>query len=151
MNSCQKVKQLTSSIIWELWDVCVKQFTKKRPDLWESRNARSNNAIVIRHFLTKNGTNTIRQSPNSTDLLPCDFFLSSRLKKSLRETRFSSQEEIMKKSKTALMAKPKTEYKNCLEDWIKRWLAWVRCSRRGVLWRRPCRFWWINLYFSFFE
>ena len=27
----------------------------------------------------------------------------------------------MKKSKTALMAKPKTEYKKCFEDWIKRW------------------------------
>ena len=29
MTSCQKVRQLTSSFIWELWDVCVKQFAKK--------------------------------------------------------------------------------------------------------------------------
>ena len=92
---------------------------QKRPDSWESRNAGSNNVIVIRTFLIKNGTNTIQQPPNSTDLTPCDFFLFSRLKKSLRGPRFSSQEEIMKKSKTALMAKPKTEYKKCFEDWIK--------------------------------
>ena len=94
---------------------------QKRPDLWESSNARSHKTIVIRNFLTKNRTNTIQEPPNSTDLTPCDYFLFSRLKKSLRGTRFSSQEEIMKKSNTALMAKPKTEYKKCFEDWIKRW------------------------------
>ena len=27
----------------------------------------------------------------------------------------------MKKSKTALMVKPKTEYKKCFEDWVKPW------------------------------
>ena len=95
---------------------------QKRPDLWESSNARPNNAIVIRNFLTKNGTNTIQQPPNSTDLVPCNFFLFSRLKKSLRRTSLSNQEEIMKKSKTAL----KTEYKKFFEDWIY-------CSRWGVL------------------
>ncbi|EFN87778.1 hypothetical protein EAI_10319, partial [Harpegnathos saltator] len=64
-------------------------------------------------FLTKNGTNTIQQPPNSPDLAPCDFFLFGRFKKPLRGTCFSSQEEIMEKSKTALMAIPKTEYQKC--------------------------------------
>ena len=57
---------------------------QKRPNLWESRNARSNNAIVIRNFLTKNGTNATQQPPDLTDLAPCDFLLFSRFKKSLR-------------------------------------------------------------------
>ena len=104
-------------------DVAFETPKKKRPDLWESRNARSNNAIVIRNFLTtKNGTNTVQQSPNSTVLAPCDFFLFGRLKNSPREIRFSSQVEIMKTLKTVQMIKPKTEYKNCFED----------CSQRGV-------------------
>ena len=89
---------------------------QKRPDLWETRNARSNNAVVIRNFLTKNGTNAIQQPPNSTDLAPCDFFLFSLLKKSLRGTRFSSQEETINKSKMTRMA----QSNKCFEDWIKK-------------------------------
>lgn len=101
---------------------------RKRPELWAENswilhhdNAPSHNAIIIRNFLTKNATNTIQQPPNSPDLAPCDFFLFNRVKKPLRGTRFSSREEVMEKSQEALMDIPKTEYKKCFEDWIKRW------------------------------
>lgn len=101
---------------------------RKRPELWAENswilhhdNAPSHNAIIIRNFLTKNATNTIQQPPNSPDLAPCDFFLFNRVKKPLRGTRFSSREEVMEKSQEALMGIPKTEYKKCFEDWIKRW------------------------------
>lgn len=60
-------------------------------DMGFRRAAPSHNAIIIRNLLTKNGTNTIQQPPNSSDLAPCDFFLFGRLKKPLRGTRFSSQ------------------------------------------------------------
>ena len=65
--------------------------------------------------------NTIQQPPNSPDLAPCDFFLFGRLKKPLRGTRYSTRDEVMEKSKMALMAIPQTDYKKCFEDWIKRW------------------------------
>lgn len=101
---------------------------RKRPELWAENswilhhdNAPSHNAIIIRNFLTKNATNTIQQPPNSPDLAPCDFFLFNRVKKPLRGTRFSSREEVMEKSQEALMDIPKTKYKKCFEDWIKRW------------------------------
>lgn len=101
---------------------------QKRPDLWENNswilhhdNAPSHNAIIIREHLAKNGTNTIQQPPNSPDLAPCDFFLFDRLKKPLRGTRFSTRDEIMEKSKMALMAIPQTDYEKCFKDWIKRW------------------------------
>ena len=94
---------------------------QKRSDFLESNNAWSHNPIVIRNFLTKNWTNTIQQPRNST----VHFFLFTRLKKPLRGTRFSLHEEIMKKSKTALMAIPKTECKKCFEDWIKLWYMCV--------------------------
>lgn len=101
---------------------------RKRPELWAENswilhhdNAPSHNAIIIRNFLTKNATNTIQQPPNSPDLAPCDFFLFNRVKKPLRGTRFSSREEVIEKSQKALMDIPKTEYKKCFEDWIKRW------------------------------
>ena len=65
--------------------------------------------------------NTIQQPPNSPDLAPCDFFLFGGLKKPLRGTRYSTRDEVMEKSKMALMAIPKTDYKKCFEDRIKRW------------------------------
>ncbi|XP_071649994.1 protein GVQW3-like [Temnothorax longispinosus] len=73
------------------------------------------------NFLQKRDRVDIAKPSNSPDLAPCDFFLFNRIKKPLRGTRFSSREEIMEKSKTALMAIPNTEYKKCFEDWIKRW------------------------------
>ena len=98
---------------------------QKRPDLWENHsyhdNAPSHNAIVIREHLAKNETNTIQQPPNLPDLAPCDFFLFGRLKKPLRGTRYSTRDEVMEKSKMALMAIPQTDYTKCFDDWVKRW------------------------------
>ncbi|CAK9796116.1 hypothetical protein ANTQUA_LOCUS624 [Anthophora quadrimaculata] len=45
----------------------------------------------------------------------------NQLKKPLRGTCYSTREEVMTKSKTALMDIPKIEYQRCFEDWIKRW------------------------------
>ena len=117
MNSFQKARPSTRSIILALWDVFVKQFTKKRPDLWANNswilhhdNAPSYNAIFIREHLAKNETRTIQQPSNSPDLASCDFFLFGRLKKPLRRTRYNTRDEVMEKSKMALMAIPQTDY-----------------------------------------
>ena len=106
----------------------MKQFAKKGPAFWENNswilhhdNAPSDNANVIREHLAKNEINTIQQPPDSPDLAPCDFFLFGRLKKPLSGTRYSTRDEVMGKSKMALMAIPQTDYKKCFEDWIKRW------------------------------
>ncbi|XP_066143583.1 histone-lysine N-methyltransferase SETMAR-like [Euwallacea fornicatus] len=74
------------------------------------------NGVVHHEFFPEGQT-----PPNSPDLAPCDFFLFNRVKKPLRGTRFSSREEVIEKSQEALMDIPKTEYKKCFEDWIKRW------------------------------
>ena len=105
----------------------MKQFAKKETGFNNSRilhhdNAPPHNAIVIREHLAKNETTTIQQQPNSPDLAPYDFFLFGRLKKPLRGTRYSTRDEVMDKSKMALMAIPQTDYKKCFEDWIKRYL-----------------------------
>lgn len=100
----------------------------KRPQLWSKKswilhhdNAPSHNALIIRDFLVKNGTITIQQAANSPDLAPCDFFLFSRLKKSLRGTRYDTKELIKQKSKEELMSIPKIEFEKCFQSWIKRW------------------------------
>ena len=92
---------------------------QKIPDLWENNswilhhdNAPSHNAIVIREHLATNETNTIHQPPNLPDLAPCYFFLFGRLKKSLCGTRYSTRDDVMEKSKMALMVIPKPIIKN---------------------------------------
>lgn len=73
-----------------------KAIRKKRLDLWGNNswilhhdNA-SHSAIIIRDFFARNSTNTVPQAPYSPDMLPCDFFLFSQLKKPLRGTRFDT-------------------------------------------------------------
>ena len=108
---------------------CLREaIRQKRPDLWANNswilhddNAPSYNAIVIREHLAKNKTNSIQQLPTSPDLAPCDVFLFGRLKKPLCGTRYSTRDEVMEKSKMALMAIPQNDYKKCFEDWINRW------------------------------
>ena len=119
MNSFQKARPTTTSIIWALWDVCVKQFAKKDRIYGQTTRGfcttithRTHNAIVIREHLAKNETNTVQQPPNLPDLASCDFFVFGRLKKPLRGTRYSTRDEVMEKSKMALMAIPQTDYKN---------------------------------------
>lgn len=76
---------------------------------------------MIRAFLAENNTNTIQQAPNSPDLALCDFFLFGRLKKSLRGSSSGSRETITEKSLSTLNVIPEVEFRNCYEDWIKRW------------------------------
>ena len=87
-----------------------KAIRHKRPDLWANNSwilhhdsAPSHNAIVIREHLAKTETNTIQQPPNLSNLASCDFFLFGRLKKPLRGTRYSTRDDVMEKSKMALL------------------------------------------------
>ena len=100
----------------------------KRPELWRNNswflhhdNAPSHTALVLREYLAKNSTNIVPQPPYLPDLAPCDFWLFSKLKRPLRGHRFDSIEEIKAESKRELMAIPEDEYKQCFENWKKRW------------------------------
>ncbi len=57
--------------------------------------------------------------PYSPDLVPCDFLLFSRIKKSLKGKRFANVEEVKQKTAEALKCIKIDEFKNCFEQWIK--------------------------------
>ena len=97
------------------------EIRQERSDLWANNswilhhdNAPSYSAIIVREHLGKNETNTIQKPPKPPHLAPCDFFLSGWLKKPLRETRYSARDEVMEKSKMALMSIPQTDLKKML-------------------------------------
>jgi hypothetical protein len=59
----------------------------KRPELWPDNwilhhdNAPAHDAVRFREFLAKKFITKMKHPPNSSDLVPCDFFAFSKIKK----------------------------------------------------------------------
>ncbi|UYV78689.1 hypothetical protein LAZ67_16002394 [Cordylochernes scorpioides] len=113
------------------WRGQGKRFEKKRPEKWTNGdwilhhdNARPHTAHLVTSFLAKNGTEILPQPPYSPDIAPNDFFLFPKLKAVLKGRHFDTREDIIEKSLQASKSIPKEAYKNCFDNWEKRW----RCS-----------------------
>ncbi|UYV66746.1 hypothetical protein LAZ67_4002753 [Cordylochernes scorpioides] len=105
--------------------------SKKRPEKWTNGdsilhhdNARPHTAHLVTSFLAKNGTEILPQPPYSPDIAPNDFFLFPKLKEVLKGRHFDTREDIIEKSLLVLKRIPKEAYKNCFDNWEKRW----RCA-----------------------
>ncbi|UYV69455.1 hypothetical protein LAZ67_6003654 [Cordylochernes scorpioides] len=102
--------------------------SKKRPEKWTNGdwilhhdNARPHTVHLVTSFLAKNGTEILPQPPYSPDIAPNDFFLFPKLKAVLKGRHFDTREDIIEKSPLALKSIPKEAYKNCFDNWEKRW------------------------------
>ena len=101
---------------------------KKRPDLWKHNlcllhhdNPPAHTSLLVREFLAKNNTVTMPQPPYSSDMAPCDFFLFSKIERTLKGRRFTAIYDIKGASLEELKAIPKIEFEKCFEDWKKLW------------------------------
>ncbi|UYV67997.1 hypothetical protein LAZ67_5002746 [Cordylochernes scorpioides] len=56
-----------------------------------------------------------------SDIAPNDFFLFPKLKAVLKGRHFDTRDDIIEKSPLALKSIPKEAYKNCFDNWEKRW------------------------------
>ncbi|KYN15982.1 hypothetical protein ALC57_11779 [Trachymyrmex cornetzi] len=63
---------------------------------------------------------TIINPSYSPEMAPCDFFLFPKLKRTPKR-RFSTIEEIKKKSLAELKAIPKEAFQQCFASWKQRW------------------------------
>ncbi|UYV72689.1 hypothetical protein LAZ67_10000308 [Cordylochernes scorpioides] len=102
--------------------------SKKRPEKWTNGgwilhhdNARPHTAHLMTSFLAKNGTQILLQPPYFPDIAPNDFFLFPKLKAVLKGRHFDTRDDIIEKSPLALKSIPKEAYKNCFDNWEKRW------------------------------
>ncbi|UYV79170.1 hypothetical protein LAZ67_17001333, partial [Cordylochernes scorpioides] len=127
------IKEMYLSILRRLREA----IRKKRPEKWTNGdwilhhdNARPHTAHLVTSFLAKNGTEILPQPPYSPDIAPNDFFLFPKLKAVLKGRHFDTREDIIEKSLLALKSIPKEAYKNCFDNWEKRW----RCRRRVFEW-----------------
>ncbi|UYV69856.1 hypothetical protein LAZ67_7000978 [Cordylochernes scorpioides] len=78
-------------------------------------------------FLAKNGTHILLQPPYFPDIAPNDFFLFPKLKAVLKGRHFDTRDDIIEKSPLALKSIPKEAYKNCFDNWEKRW-RWCQAT-----------------------
>ncbi|UYV81426.1 hypothetical protein LAZ67_20001157 [Cordylochernes scorpioides] len=78
-------------------------------------------AHLVTSVLAKNGTQILPQPPYSPDIAPNDFFLFPKLKAVLKGRHFDTRDDIIEKSLLALKSIPKEAYKNCFDNWEKRW------------------------------
>jgi len=74
---------------------------RKRPELWRSGdwflhhdNAPAHTALSVTWYLASLGWTTVPHPSYSPDLAPCDFFLFLTMKKTLKEKRFATVEEV---------------------------------------------------------
>jgi hypothetical protein len=70
----------------------------------------------------------VPQPPYSPDLSPCDFFLFSRLKSTLKGKRFQDVAEVQLNTTRQLQAITKQAYQTRIEKWKDRW---NRCIQSG--------------------
>jgi histone-lysine N-methyltransferase SETMAR len=76
---------------------------RKIPELWKNGwilhqdNALAHNALSVRQFMAKKQVPVLPHAPYLPDLAPCDFFLFSKLKHSLKGTHLQSTENIQRK------------------------------------------------------
>ena len=97
---------------------------KKRPDLWKNNswllhhnNSPAHTLLLVPEFLGKN--NTVTMPSYSPDMALCDFFLFSKIKRTLKGRRFRTLDDIKSASLKELKAIPKIEFEKCFEDWEK--------------------------------
>jgi transposase len=104
----------------------------KRLDLWASRNwqlhhdnAPAHSSHLIQSFLAKHGIPVVRQTPYSTDMALCDFWLFPKLKRPLKGSHFESHEDIMLNATKELKSLPEEAFQKCFQQRKERWAKCV--------------------------
>jgi transposase len=102
---------------------------RKRGDLWRDHslilhhdNAPSNSSFRVSQILAGKGISVMDHAPYSPDLAPAPFWLFPKLKNVLKGKRFLSTEDIKSSVKKKMLTDiPVQGFKNCFEQWPKRW------------------------------
>jgi len=96
---------------------------RKRPQLWKNgfilhqNNAPAHAALSVQQFLVDKNIATLQNPLYSPDLAPCHFFLFSKLKSVLKETRFESIEAAKNKTTQVLKQLTENELQHAFDQW----------------------------------
>jgi hypothetical protein len=123
-NARPRIRLSTITVLQRLHDAV----RRKRPHKWSPGtwllhhdNTPCHAALSVREFLAKHSIPVVPHPPYSPDLPPCDFFLFSRLKSTLKGKRFQDVAEIQLNMTRQLQAFPRQAHQTCIEKWKVRW------------------------------
>jgi hypothetical protein len=80
-------------------------------------NAPCHTSLLIHQFLPDKNFTVCLHLPYSPDLAPCDFWLFSKLKLTMKGKRFASIPEIEVTTTTRLKGLMKVDFQNCFKKW----------------------------------
>jgi transposase len=75
----------------------------------------------VLHCLAGKDISAMENPPYSPDLAPTDFWLFPKHKRVLKGKSFSGIEDIKSSMRKFLTDIPVLDFKNCFEQWLKRW------------------------------
>jgi histone-lysine N-methyltransferase SETMAR len=97
----------------ELWRACSL--------ILHHDNAPTHSSLRVLQLLAGKGISATDHPPYSPDLASADFWLFPKLMSVLKGKRFSDVENIKSSVKRILTDIPVQDFKNCFEQWPKRW------------------------------
>ena len=80
-------------------------------------NAPSHTSLVVQQFLAEKSVPVITQPPYSLDLAPSNVWLFPTLKMGLKDTRFTTMEDIKSNATAKLRKIPKEAFRQCFQQW----------------------------------
>ena len=105
-----------------------KRFCRKRPALFKSGqwhfhqdNAPVHNSILVKEYLTKMGIKTVRQPPNSPNLVPCDFCLFPKLKEKLKGCRYETIGEMKEAVRKVIDTPTEEDFHGAFQKLLERY------------------------------
>ena len=83
-------------------------------------NAPAHASLLIHSYLAKHQTSVVPHPPYSPDLAPADFFLSPKLKITLKRRRFQTIVEIQENAIRELRTITESAFQEAFQQWKKR-------------------------------
>ncbi len=80
-------------------------------------NASSHTSNLTFSYLNEKNISILPHPPYSPDLVPCDFYLFPKIKKSLKNKKYLKVENLARAVQAVTSSIPKEDYRNCFENW----------------------------------
>lgn len=99
--------------------VTTEGHTPKNGWILHHDNAPAHLSFIVHEFLAQKGILTLLHPPYSPNIDTYDYFLFSRMKSHLKETRYSGVQDVKKAVTMVLNELTPVDYQGCFQSWEK--------------------------------
>ena len=104
-----------------------KDVRRKQPEKWANSfilhhdNAPRHTSLLVWKFPSNKNITVCPNPPYSPDLAPSDFWLSPKVKMTVKGKRFESIQDIEAATTAQLKTLMKEDFQNCIRKWQEQW------------------------------